>query len=153
METLDTTDLEPKELAFQHKGKWYICREASGAAAHSFRKLFSKHAKLVDGKITADLSEVQDAEIYLLAFCTYRTDQETSTDHYEHPTLPLDSAGNPDMKKLVKMDEIRQWPNRLIKRLFEWVKVNSDLEEKPKAASANGDTADPFPQSMPAGSE
>lgn len=103
-------DLAPREKTFTGPGgKTYTLREPSEAAAIAFRAHQLRGARVVDGKVNADIERVQEGQSLLVSMCVF------------------DEAGKP-----LGAAAVRAWPARLVKTLFtlavEWGDLNEQTE-------------------------
>lgn len=89
-------------------GKSYILREASEEEARKFRSAAAKTARLNDGELVG-VEGVGDMQSYLVSLCLFSEDKVTP----------------------VPIAVIRQWPTRIVRPMFDWIKEVSQLEEKP----------------------
>ena len=103
-------DLTPVAVSVVIAGETYTLREASEAAAIQWRNANLGAAKLKDGK-PISFSGMADSAPLLVSLCLRK--QEDG------------GIGAP-----VPLETIRQWPARVVKPLYEWIKDNSDLRER-----------------------
>jgi hypothetical protein len=87
--------------------KKYVLREASEAAALRFRGSQLQDAKLVDGKVSANISRVAESQALLVSLCLF------------------DENGKP-----VPLATVLDMRARIVKRLFDKAKEISDLDER-----------------------
>jgi len=138
---LDFTDLEPQKTRVPIGKKVYWLFEASGDAATKYRNASLKGARIEEGRTLSTMEGIADAEVILVANCLY---QATETGD-----PPVTQNGNPDPSKRVGELQIRAWPGRVQKALYEAVhKLSPWLRERetpdPKA-SVNGHGMPPEP--------
>lgn len=114
-------DLVPVEIKFKIGKTPYILREADGGAATVWRDVAIKAATMVDGKVVA-LSGLAEGEPVLISKCLY----------YPGPdgNLQLTKDEVPDPRFLVPVYKVKSFPAKVQKKLFEKIKVISDLDEK-----------------------
>ncbi len=105
-------ELVKRSVKFQVDGKTYTLSEASESANIRFRTSQMRNARLVDGKLSADVERMIESQALLVSLCTVGEDGKT-----------------------VQPGLVQGWPSRLVKQLFRWVQDNSDLEEKDTAES------------------
>lgn len=113
MSELKFDDLLPKEMEFTYAGIKYVLTEASEAAAMQLRAGQFKNARMVDGKIQAEVGDMSKSQALLVSLCLFQ-------------------AGPP--RTPVSVDELRKWPTRVVKKYFTWIMEVSELNE--------GETAD-----------
>lgn len=118
-EMLDLSDLTPLEFEFvwpPHTENKYVLVEASESVARGFRSKQLRNAKLVDGKLQADMDGMYESQALLVSGCLFRVTDKG--------------------RQAVGLNVVNGLPAKLIKRLFEKVKEMSSLEEKPETAEA-----------------
>ena len=107
---LDFGDIQPVEVPVNVGEKHYVLKEASGAAAVSYRNAMLRCTTLgADGRATK-VDGMAETEPYLVSLCLFTTD---------NPSRP------------VHINVIKSWPSRVQRRLFEKAKEISDLDEGP----------------------
>lgn len=94
------------------RGNYYLVKEADGYAAEASRNAAisgsvfrTKDSEMVAGSIGS-------VEVVLVAACSW----------------PCDSDGNITGNR-APVEEVRQWPNRVVRELHDLIKENSNLEE------------------------
>lgn len=110
MTEIDLGDLQPIEVPYKLGGKSYILKEASGDAVCKYRNALMKSAKMGDDLRVTSVDGIADVEPLLVSLCLFEV---TEKGH-----RPVSTA------------DVRAWPNRVQKALFEKVKEISDLEDK-----------------------
>jgi len=85
----------------------YELKEATSDVATHWRNSIINKTKIQDGKAVG-LSNVADSEPLLVSMCLFRAEGK---------------------KDNVKLEEVRSWPSRIVKSLFEKAKEISDLDE------------------------
>lgn len=100
-------------------GEDYVLREATSDAAGKYHDAIIKSTRMSDGKITGS-DGLGGVEALLVSLCLFkRTGKEESA---------------------VPLTEVRRWPSRVVKPLFDRVKEISELDAKddkdPKAGAA-----------------
>jgi hypothetical protein len=109
---LDFSDLTPIEFPFSYKGKKYVLCEASADAASKYRNALLKNAKPgPDGRL-ASYGEMAEAELVLVAGCLFEA----------YP----DKDGA-EKRRPVTVQQLREFPNRVTKPLFERAQKISEL--------------------------
>jgi hypothetical protein len=110
----DFSDIVPAEVPVSYGGRHFILREASGDAAARYRNALLKSTKLTDGKVSS-MEGMADVEPLLVSLCLWE----------------INPAGAGVKEGPVSLGFIRSMPARIVKALFEKVKVMSDLAETP----------------------
>ena len=107
----DFEGLTPKTKEVKNLGKRnYLLHEASTDAATRYKNAQFASAKYGDGKLER-IEGRADAEPLLLSCCiTYEDGDEKG--------------------QLVPLKVVKQWPERVTKPMIEWVKDNSDLDDR-----------------------
>lgn len=114
----DTDDDKPAEMPVRYRGKQYVIREASGAAAAAYRNCVFKSTKLgPDGK-PERIEGLGDAEAVLVQGCLFEV-------------LDRKEGGDP-VTGVVALGFVKGMPNRVLKPLFDWVQEVSGLKEQPQ---------------------
>ena len=121
--------------------KRYILTEASADAAAKYRNAPMKAMKTnPEGKIVG-IEGLADGELVLVSQCLFHSGPDGE--------LRLDSYGNPNRDYLVSEAEIRGWPNKIQKDMYEAIRLMS-----PSIIEKAPETADPkdSPKSTPVSS-
>lgn len=105
-------DLQIKEKPVTIQGVNYVLREANGDAACKYRNALLGQVELGSDGVPKKLGKVADVEPMLVSLCISKVQGEGK---------PIATVNEQD---------VRRWPNRVIKPMFEWIKKNSDLEEE-----------------------
>lgn len=110
-DNFDFSDLTPVTKAVKNLGKRnYLLHEASTDAAKKYKNCQYASAKYGDGKLER-IEGRADADPLLLSLCiTYDDGDEKG--------------------RLVPLNIINQWPERVTKPMIEWIKDHSDLDDK-----------------------
>lgn len=116
----DFTNLQPVRLAFNIGKKQYVLCEADGDAGAKYRSAAVRAAKMNDGKVIG-LEGIGDIEPYLVSRCLYHVDDKGN--------LRVDDNDNPIKKYLVTEAEVRSFPDRVQKAVFNKIKEISSLDE------------------------
>ena len=120
MTPLVFNDLAPISVPVEIAGKQYLLKEASEDAACRFRNARFEGAKLSDDGRMMSVGNMADVEPLLVSLCLFEL-YGVNGDTKERPVL---------------LSQVRAWPPRVVKPLFEKVKEMSDgLEEKPTKES------------------
>lgn len=98
-------DLQPRQIEVQIGDKSYVLKEASEDAAAKYQNALFRSTTLGPDMKPVKVDGLADIEPLLVSLCLY------------------DGEGN-----LVPLDVIRSWPARIVKKLYQWVRENSDLE-------------------------
>ena len=115
-ECLDFGELNPAEVDVKIGGREYVLREASGDAACKYRNALLKATKLGPNGKPQSLDGVADSEPLLVSLCLfekYRSGDEIK----ERPAI---------------LPQVRGWPSRVQKTLFDRAKKMSGLDESEK---------------------
>lgn len=102
----DDGDCELKTIPVRFRGRDFTLREATADAGAQFRNSLLKSTKMTDGKVTG-LDGLADAEVLLVSLCL------------------LEGS---DMR-VVPKGEIKTWPSRIVKKLYDKAREISDLDE------------------------
>jgi hypothetical protein len=115
----DFSDLTPRQLKFEWKGVHYILQEAGEGAATSWENARIRSAKWVDGKLV-EVTDPASLVPLLVGLCLFKTVKDK----------PDEILFGTSTKAPVTIDkaELDQIPSRHVKRMFEWIKKNSNLE-------------------------
>jgi hypothetical protein len=109
----DLGDLAPVTVDYFIGGKPFQLREATSDGAAKFRNAAAGTARITDGKVSG-VGNVGDLEPLLVSLCLF------------------DGDGKP-----VPLSVVRQWPGRVVRKLFDKAKTISGLDEdKPGAEDA-----------------
>ena len=115
--TFDEIDLIA--IPVKIKGEDYVLREATAEAAGKYHDAIIKSTRMADGKITGS-DGLGGVEALLVSCCLYKKDGKE--------------------ERAVTLTEVKRWPTRVVKPLFERVKEISELDGKddrgPKAEAA-----------------
>jgi hypothetical protein len=106
-----TFSAEPLEIQVKIGDKEFLLKEADEDAARIWRSAQMKNARVADGKLQANIS-IYDGQSLLVSMCLF------------------DRGG-----EAVSINVIRKWPTRIVKKLYMWIRENSDLEEKEDAST------------------
>lgn len=102
----DEDDFE-RTIPVKIKGDTYTLKEASGEAAAKYQSMMlSCVGALENGQPTKISTKFADTEPYLVSLCLFDSED-----------------------KLVLVKTIRDWPNRIQKSLYKWIKDNSEMQE------------------------
>ena len=105
--------LEVQQETFTLGDRKFIVREANGKVARKYRATISKGAKWKDGVVeVSDLQPLMNMEYMVVAGCCYEI---------------VERDGN-DVEKSLEEKDVEKWPSRLIKRLYAWIKDNSEFD-------------------------
>jgi hypothetical protein len=105
---LDFSSLEPRKVEFAYGSKQYELREADGEAVRVWRNAIMQGAKFDPGTgQPVAIGSMADGEVALLSHCVY--------------------CGG----KLVPAVELKRWPGRILKALYDRCQEISELEERP----------------------
>lgn len=106
---IDLGDISLIEIPYTIGGVQYVLREASGEAACSYRNAVFRATELgPDGK-PSKIGNMADVEPLLVSLCLFN-----------------------DQGRRLNSNELKKWPNRIVKTLFQKVKEISELEEQPE---------------------
>lgn len=115
MADLDFGDLAPREASVDLRdGKSYVLKEASAGAAAAYRNAVTRGMRFEGGK-PAGIDSAADAEPLLVSLCLFEVQGE------KRVPVPLQT--------------VRAWPYRVQRKLFDWVKENSLLDDQETAES------------------
>lgn len=89
-------------------GGKYVLREASAEAVRQYRRVLSEGMRIQDQKV-AGMSSVGELETVLVAACLFPNTKDGVDDH---PVSP---------------DFVRGLQNRIVSKLYSWVRQNSDM--------------------------
>jgi hypothetical protein len=107
----DFSSLQPVEEPIKILGKDYIVREASEAAATSWRNHSIAATKIDDGK-TVGFSGLADAEPLLVSLCLFENNG--------HGMIG------------VPLETVLAWPSRIVTPLYNYIKEISGLDKEEK---------------------
>lgn len=93
---LNFDDLDLIEISIPIDGAVYTLREASEDAAAKYQNALSRCTQLTDGKVSGITGPLADSQSLLVSLCLF------------------DEKG-----RFVPQSKVRQWPSRVVKRLFE----------------------------------
>lgn len=139
----DFDDLAPWSRPFTYDGKPYLAREASADAARQFDNAKYRAGRWTDDGKTRVVEGLADAELVLLSLCVFEV--------YEHP-----KEGTKE--RPVAQVQLKTWPARVTRKLFEAIKEASQLDPPVKkdeegsrkngqpSSTSGGDTS-PSPES------
>ena len=112
-------DLRPKSIPVKHRGVKYVLIEAGADTAAKFRNASAKCGKRdADGNMSIG-DGIGDVEPYLVSLCLCQTEPDGS--------IKLNGQKKP---VTVSLHIILSWQNRVVRPMFDWIKANSDLNEK-----------------------
>lgn len=123
----DFNDITPASRVVKIGGKSYTLHEASTDAACRYRNKHFSGAKYGDGKLER-MEGIADADPLLLSCCL--TDETN---------------------KMVTLEVIKKWPERIVKPMVAWIKENSEIdsgEDPLKVALQEGFKRDDAPISF-----
>lgn len=103
-ETLDFNDLSLVEIPVNIDGASYVLREASEDAARQYQNAITRCTQLQDGKVSGISGPLADTQSMLVSLCLFSADG-----------------------KRVPETKVRQWPARVVSRLFDKAKDISEL--------------------------
>ena len=106
-EDLDFSSLETIELPVKYGGKTYMLREASAETSIAFRRQQAKDAQRKDDKILFDVGNVAESESLLISLCLWD-----------------------DKDRQVPWATVKNWPEKVVKKLFGKAKEISELGEE-----------------------
>lgn len=116
--TFDEIDLISVPVTI--KGEEYVLREATSDAAGKYHDAIIKSTRMSDGKITGS-DGLGGVEALLVSLCLFRRKDDSA----------------------VSLTEVRRWPTRVVKPLFERVKEISELDAKGDDAPKSAAVASP----------
>lgn len=102
-------DLTPVEVPVTIGGKAYVLREASEAAACTWKNTAISKARVRDGKVES-LGNLADQQPLLVSLCLFE-------------------SGEPGKEKPVSLQTVKSWPSRVVSALFDRAKAMSKLGE------------------------
>lgn len=102
----DETNLGPATMMFQVGGRSYTIKTASANTARQYRKAQTKGMKIINGKVTMEMSDPDESNMLLL--------QLTITDNEKNARI---NAG-----------VLAEWDNKVTQELLKWVMDNSGLK-------------------------
>ncbi len=116
----DSPDLAPRTMPVKYRGVEYELREATESAAIKYRDTFITRAKFNDEGKFSGVGAISEGEALLVSMCLYEK-------------LPNGQFKiGPDGRDIsCRLEEIKGWPAKVVKPLFNWVRKNSDLVEQP----------------------
>lgn len=98
----------------------YILREADGDTACRYQNANLERVQYSnDGKLV-NIRGGADVQPFLISLCLFETDEKGEVRVSDHTKKEM----------RVSIETIRKWPNPVMRRLFNWVKENSDLGEE-----------------------
>jgi len=98
-------DLQPRQIKVEIGDKSYVLKEASEDAAAKYQNALFRSTTLGPDMKPVKVDGLADIEPLLVSLCLYDGEEN-----------------------LVPLDVIRSWPARIVKKLYQWVRENSDLE-------------------------
>lgn len=104
-------DLAPQEFKFTLNKKKYVLREAPADAGRRWRNANLAGATMKDGRVTVPDS-MADSETILVQGCV------------------KEQFGDPIRERDVTLSQIREWPDRVTRNLFERAKKMSGLDKE-----------------------
>jgi hypothetical protein len=111
----DFNDLAPVAIYFKHGPKEYVLREASEDIIVKYQNIQIGAARMAEGKVVG-ISGLADAEPALVAGCVFE--------------VIYASDGTVRSEKPMTIQEIRTWPHRIVKPLFNDIKEMNGLNEE-----------------------
>jgi hypothetical protein len=116
----DFDSFEPIQIKFPFRGKSYVLAEATKGAVVKFREAVFRATRPGPDMRPTTFQGLPETELLLVSQCLYHAD--------EAGNLVLDKKGNPDKSKLVSMDELREWPDRVVSPLFQKAQQISEMD-------------------------
>ena len=112
----DFNEFEELSKPVRYKGAEYVLWEANAQGAAAYNNGRARRIFLKDGKASG-VGDIGDLEVLLVSRC-------------------LVYKGGKNDGKLVPLNELNGWPERIIKPMHDWVKEVSDLDEDDTVARA-----------------
>lgn len=113
-QSFDFDDITPQERPVNIGGRRYLVREASEGVATRYRNAVMRAGKMADG-VVVGIEGLADAEPLLVSLCMFEV--MTGNGDGQEPYRP------------VLLKTVRDWPARVVKPIFEWIKLVSALDE------------------------
>lgn len=107
-------DLEPIRISVTIGKKKYVLREASEDAACKYRNASTNCARMDNGRVTGISGPIADVEPILVSLCLFEV--------YEHQ--------REQKERPVTLQQVRSWPARNVKPLFDRIIEISGLREE-----------------------
>lgn len=126
----DRQDLTPQQQTVRYGGKTYVLREASEGAAIAFRDRSARGLSFQDGKV-ARVDGIAEVQALLVSECLFKADADGQ--------VLANGQGQP--VRGATLQELKGWPSRFVRRLFDWVKAVSQLAEEETEESLARDIA------------
>ena len=99
--------LEPAEIPVVYKKVHYVAREASEEAVIAYRATMSRGTTIEEGVVNMS-DGISAADAVLVAYCLYKADSPAHLD----------------------VSVVRAWPHRIVKPIYEWIKLVSGIDEE-----------------------
>lgn len=113
-ETLDFDDYEARPVPVRFRGKDYLLREAPAGVAAAHHNFVLKHSRIVDGRLVPSEGSA-DAQSLLVAGCLVQLAPQKDGTVKECPVIQA---------------EVKGWPDRVVKTLYDRAKDLSRMEEE-----------------------
>lgn len=110
----DFGGLEPRSVPVKYEGKNYVLREASEDAHVKYRNAVLRASKLNEKGNISSMDGMADSEPILVAACLFEQYTDAKGAQRERPML---------------VNQILQWPTRVVKPLYEKAKEMSDINQ------------------------
>lgn len=134
----DNPSLSLKQLPVRYQGKDYVLVEALGDAVAQWRNAQLRGTTMQQqgdsDTRTIALGALADNETLLVSLCLFYPDQGGG--------LILDNRGDVDTRKRVPQTIVKNWPNRVVARLFEKAKEISGIDQVETVASLEAKIVD-----------
>ena len=105
--TIDLGDISLAEVNFKIGDNEFILKEASGEAACAYRNAILRSTELGPDGRPSKLSNLADTEPLLVSLCLFNIDG-----------------------RRISVNDVKKWPNRIVKKLFDKAKEISELGEE-----------------------
>ncbi len=119
-EVFDFDDVAPQMMKVKYQNKWYLLCEADEDASIAYRDKATSGLSFNDGKL-AKVDRLGEIQVLLVSRCLYQLNQETMKVEYTGPRGDIPVKVSPIV--------LRSWPSQFVKRMFDWVKRVSRLDE------------------------
>ena len=106
----DFSELTLIEFPVKIGDKECVLREASEDAARQYQNALTRHTSIEDGKVRGIMGPIADTQSLFVSLCMF----ESSDDGKE---------------RRVDVKEVRKWPARVVKKLFDKAKEISEIGE------------------------
>lgn len=114
-DTLDFDDLAPRQQSLTINGKAYSLRECDEDGRRQWQNAKYRASRLTDGKLTS-IEGMADTDSLLVSLCLF------------------EQVGNSgDNFRPVPLQNVRKWPPRVVKRLYEAAVQMSELDQEETA--------------------